>query len=363
MIKCNTFSLFDQEALHMGHHYKHLDGAERACIMLRLRDGLSSRAIARELNRSPSSITREIAKHQAMEGCAKLPYEAGRASMRAHMARFSRRRRRKLDPAQPLFAEVRTQLKAGWSPDQIAGHLRHTYPDCYARNVSHETIYTALYALPRGELRRELIACLRQGHVNRWPRSRGANRKQAGFISEDVLIHVRPPEVEDRLVPGHWEGDFIKGAANRSAVGTLVERTSRFVLLARMDDCTSLSALNGFTQLLQTVAPAMRKTMTYDRGSEMARHRDLAQANAIQVYFADPHSPWQRGSNENANGLIREYLPKGTELSGISQPELNAIANRLNNRPRRILGYRTPREVFSELLDQEQQKSLQNPTN
>ncbi len=347
----------------MGHHYKHLDGAERACIMLRLRDGLSSRAIARELNRSPSSITREIAKHQAMEGCAKLPYEAGRASMRAHMARFSRRRRRKLDPAQPLFAEVRTQLKAGWSPDQIAGHLRHTYPDCYARNVSHETIYTALYALPRGELRRELIACLRQGHVNRWPRSRGANRKQAGFISEDVLIHVRPPEVEDRLVPGHWEGDFIKGAANRSAVGTLVERTSRFVLLARMDDCTSLSALNGFTQLLQTVAPAMRKTMTYDRGSEMARHRDLAQANAIQVYFADPHSPWQRGSNENANGLIREYLPKGTELSGISQPELNAIANRLNNRPRRILGYRTPREVFSELLDQEQQKSLQNPTN
>lgn len=283
--------------------------------------------------------------------------------MRAHMARFTRRRRRKLDPSQPLFTEVHTQLKAGWSPDQIAGHLKLAYPDRYARNVSHETIYAALYALPRGELRRELIACLRQGHVNRWPRSRGANRKQAGFISEDVLIHVRPPEVEDRLVPGHWEGDFIKGAANRSAVGTLVERTSRFILLAQMENCTSLLALNGFTQQLQTVAPAMRKTMTYDRGSEMARHRDLAHANGIQVYFADPHSPWQRGSNENANGLIREYLPKGTDLAGISQPKLNAIANRLNNRPRRILGYRTPREVFAELLEKEQQEVMPNPTN
>jgi transposase, IS30 family len=279
------------------------------------------------------------------------------------MARFTRRRRRKLDPSQPLFTEVSTRLKDGWSPDQIAGHLKRACPDCYARNVSHETIYTALYALPRGELRRELIACLRQGHVNRWSRSRGVNRKQTGFVCEDVLIHVRPPEVEDRLVPGHWEGDFLKGAVNRSAVGTLVERTSRFVLLAQMDDCTSLSALNGFTRLLQTVAPVMRKTMTYDRGSEMARHRDLARVNAIQVYFADPYSPWQRGSNENANGLIREYLPKSTDLSCISQPELNAIANRLNDRPRRILDYRTPREVFAELLEKEQQKLLLKATN
>jgi IS30 family transposase len=338
----------------MGKHYSHLSSEERACIMLRLRDGFSSRAIARELKRSPSSITREIARHHCLAGCAKLPYEASRASMRAHMARFQRRRQRKLAPTGLLFAEVRNKLKTGWSPDQISGYLKRTHPDCYARNVSHETIYTALYAMPRGELRRELIACLRQGHVNRWPRSRGANRKQAGFISEDVLIHVRPPEVDDRLVPGHWEGDFIKGASNRSAVGTLVERSSRFVLLAQMDDCTSLAALHGFSRLLQTVAPAMRKTMTYDRGSEMARHRDLATANNIQVYFADPRSPWQRGSNENANGLIREYLPKGTDLSGSSQEALNAIANRLNERPRRILGYQTPREVFSKLLADEQ---------
>ena len=342
----------------MGKQYSHLSSEERACIMLRLRDGFSSRAIARELKRSPSSVTREIIKHRQLAGCARLPYEAGRASMRAHMARFQRRRQRKLAPTGPLFVEVCDKLKIGWSPDQISGYLKRTHPDCYARHVSHETIYTALYAMPRGELRRELIDCLRQGHVNRWPRSRGANRKQAGFVSEDVLIHVRPPEVNDRQVPGHWEGDFIKGAANRSAVGTLVERSSRFILLARMDNCTSLAALHGFTRLLQTVAPAMRKTMTYDRGSEMARHRDLATANDIQVYFADPHSPWQRGSNENANGLVREYLPKGADLSGTSQDELNAIANRLNERPRRILEYQTPREVFAKLLADEQIKCL-----
>ena len=341
----------------MGKGYSHLNSEERACIMLRLRDGFSSRAIARELKRAPSSITREISKHHRMAGCEKLPYEATRAAARAHMARFRRRRRGKLATTGPLFHEVRDKLKIGWSPDQISGDLKRRHPDCYSLNVSHETIYTALYAMPRGELRRELIACLRQGHANRWPRSRGANRKQTGFISDDVLIHVRPPEVEDRQVPGHWEGDFIKGSANRSAVGTLVERSSRFVLLARMDDCSSLAALNGFTRLLQTVAPAMRKTMTYDRGSEMARHRDLATTNGIQVYFADPYSPWQRGSNENANGLIREYLPKGSDLSGVSQQELNTIANRLNERPRRILDYQTPREVFANLLASEQAKA------
>jgi IS30 family transposase len=223
--------------------------------------------------------------------------------------------------------------------------------------VSHETIYTALYALPRGALRQELIAYLRQGHVNRWRRSRGTNRKKTGFVTDDIRIHVRPPEITDRLIPGHWEGDFIKGAANRSAVGTLVERTSRFILLAHMDDCTSHAALKGFTRVLTDLEPTMRKTLTYDRGSEMARHRELTQTTGVKVYFADPHSPWQRGSNENANGLIREYLPKGQDLSPVTQGQLNAIANRLNNRPRRILDYQTPLEVFAQLLDREQLKS------
>ena len=254
----------------MGQQYTHLSCADRVCIMLRLRDGLSSQAIARELERAPSTISREIRKHRSLSGCACLPYEAGRAGARAHLARFTRRRRRKLASDGNLFAQVRTELASGLSPDQIAGRLKREYPGCYYRNVSHETIYTALYALPRGELRRQLVSYLRQGHVNRWPRSRGANRKQNGFVAEEVLIHVRPPEVEDRLVPGHWEGDFLKGASNRSAVGTLIERSSRFVLLAAMEDCTAGSAFTGFSRVLNEVAPAMRKTMTYDRGSEMA---------------------------------------------------------------------------------------------
>jgi IS30 family transposase len=344
----------------MSKTYRHLTREERCCIMLRLKDSYSVRAIARELDRSPSTISREVERHRSMLGCADLPYESGRAGARAHLARFTRRRKRKLHPSGKLFSLVRQGLANGYSPDQIAGRLRLEYPNCYHLNVSHETIYTSLYAMPRGELRRELMALLRQGHVHRWPRSRGANRKEAGFIAEDVLLNVRPPEVEDRLIPGHWEGDFIKGSANRSAVGTLVERTSRFILLAEMENCTSLAALHGFSRELSKVEPALRKTMTYDRGSEMARHRELTAATGVSVYFADPHSPWQRGSNENANGLIRQYLPKSTDLSGVTQSELNAIANSLNNRPRKTLGYRTPLEVFAELLDLEQARLAEN---
>jgi len=350
----------------MGKHYKHLSISERACIAIRLKDGFSKRCIAKELHRATSTITREIKRHNNTYGLINnLPYECGRAQNYAQYRQRVHRRKPKLHPSHELFSFVRGQLKEGLSPDQIAGRLRWEHPGCYHKTVSHETIYTALYALPRGELRRELISYLRKGHVNRRPRSHGTNRKQAGFVSEDVLIHVRPPEVNNRLVPGHWEGDFIKGAKNRSAVGTLVERSSRFILLAQMDDCSSLAALQGFTTLLNQVAPALRKTMIYDRGSEMARHRELTAATGVQIYFANPYSPWQRGSNENANGLIREYLPKGTDLSGTSQSELNAIANTLNNRPRRILDYQTPREVFAHLLSLEQTgqeiSSLPNP--
>ena len=335
----------------MGEHYQHLSCEERATIMLRLREGVGPRAIARELKRAPSTISREVQRHRHLPGCARLPDEATRAGARAHRVRFTRRRPRKLAVEGPLFAHVRAQLAHGLSPDQIAGRLRRDPPGGYGFTVSHETIYTALYALPRGALRQELIGYLRQGHVNRWRRSRGANRKKTGFVTDDVRIHVRPPDVADRLIPGHWEGDFIKGAANRSAVGTLVERTSRFIILARMHDGTSHAALAGFSRVLTDLEPSLRKTLTYDRGSEMARHRELTQATGVKVYFADPHTPWQRGSNENANGLIREYLPKGQDLSQVTQGQLNAIANRLNNRPRRILDYQTPLEVFAQLLD------------
>ena len=220
------------------------------------------------------------------------------------------------------------------------------HPGDAALRASHETVYLALYALPRGELRKCLLACLRQGRTARRPRGRGQDRR--GSLCNMASIHERPAEAEGRQVPGHWEGDLIKGAGNRSAVGTLVERTSRYVVLARMDGTGADAALEGFARKLRRVPACVRKTLTYDQGKEMARHEELARRTGVRVYFADPRSPWQRPSNENANGLIREYLPKGTDLSGVSQAELNAIARRLNNRPRKVLGFRTPAEVFQQ---------------
>src|SRR5450755_1137848 len=251
-------------------------------------------------------------------------------------------------PIPALFAVILKYLREGWSPEQIAGRLKRAWPDDQSKTVSHETIYTALYAMPRGGLRKDLIACLRHGRAKRRPRSRGHDRR--GQISDMLSLHVRPPEVEDRLVPGHWEGDLIKGARNQSAVGTLVERTSRLVLLARMEGATAEAALAGFTCILNRVHMPMRKTLTYDQGKEMSRHKDLTAVTGVAVYFADPHSPWQRGSNENTNGLLRHYLPKGTDLSGLTQEELDAIARKLNTRPRKLHGFRSPIEVYDEHL-------------
>jgi IS30 family transposase len=245
-------------------------------------------------------------------------------------------------------------LYRGWLPEQIAGRRRTMYPEDPAQRVSHETIYLALYALPRGELRKALLAQLRQGPAARRPRSRGKDRR--GGRRNMTSIHERPAEVATRKVPGHWEGDLIKGAGNRSAVGTLVERASRYVILARRDGTDAEVALEGLTRKLRRIPARVRKTLTYDQGKEMARHEELARRLRLQVYFADPHSPWQRPSNENANGLIREYLPKGMDLSQVSQEQLNAIAKSLNDRPWKVLGFLTPAEVF-----QNQILNLTNP--
>jgi IS30 family transposase len=247
-----------------------------------------------------------------------------------------------------LFCVIEDYLREGWSPEQIAGMLERAFPDDPSKTVSHETIYSALYVMPRGGLRKELIACLRHGRGGRRPRSRGQDRR--GQIPDMLSLHVRPPEVEDRLVPGHWEGDLIKGARNQSSVGTLVERTSRLVLLARMTAATAEAALESFTEILNRVHAPMRKTLTYDQGKEMSRHKDLTAATGVTVYFADPHSPWQRGSNENTNGLLRQYLPKGADLSGLTQDELDAIAWKLNTRPRKIHAFRSPIEVYADHL-------------
>ena len=328
----------------MGTSYEHLTAEERSALMLMRAEGSSQRAIARNLGRSPSTISRELARTSSTA----KPYDASRAGKRALSMRHEPRRSRKLAPDTVLFAVMEDYLREGWSPEQIAGMLKRAFPDDPSRTVSHETIYTALYVMPRGGLRKELIACLRHGRGGRRPRSRGQDRR--GQIPDMLSLHVRPPEVEDRLVPGHWEGDLIKGAGNQSSVGTLVERTSRLVLLARMTAATAEAALEGFTEILNRVHAPMRKTLTYDQGKEMSRHKDLTAATGVTVYFADPHSPWQRGSNENTNGLLRQYLPKGTDLSGLTRDELDAIAWKLNTRPRKIHGFRSPIEVYADHL-------------
>nr|WP_233411078.1 IS30 family transposase [Rugamonas sp. CCM 8940] len=253
-----------------------------------------------------------------------------------------------------MFIVVRHLLNLRWSPQKIAGKLKAMWPNDSNETVSHEAIYNAIYLHPRGELKRELIACLRHHNQVCKPRSQGADRRHQ--IQDMQSIHIRPPEVEDRLIPGHWEGDLIKGAGNRSSVGTLVERATGFVVLAKMDNATTKAVVDSFAAVLNREPAAMRKTMTYDQGREMHGHKILTKRTGVQIYFADPHSPWQRGSNENTNGLLRQYMPKGSDLSIYSQDELDAIALELNQRPRARFGFASPLAVYTAHMEQ-----LNNP--
>ena len=334
----------------MGTNYEQLSAEERATIMLMAQEGKSLRAMARTLHRSPSTISREWRRQEtAADAAGPRGYDAKKAGQEARRRRFKPRRVGKLAVDAVLFGVVQHFLQEGWSPGQIAGTLKLMWPDSLDLRVSAETIYTCLYALPRGALRQELMACLRKARSVRLPRSRGTDRR--GQLPDMVSIHVRPPEVEDRALPGHWEGDFIKGAGNRSAVGVLVERRSRLVLLAKMDDATAASALAGYTLKLNGIAEPMRQSLTYDQGKEMARHAELTAQTGVKVYFCDPHSPWQRGSCENTNGLLRQYLPKGTDLAFYSQEQLDTIADRLNQRPRAIHGYFPPISVYGAMME------------
>ncbi len=333
-------------------NYQQLSIDERHFIAFGLEHELSIRAIARMLNRAPSTISREVSRN------APGPHYSGQyAQQRCVRRRRAGRPAPKLHPQSELFALVCVLVRLHWSPQQIAGYLFMLNPHQASHRVCHETIYNAIYAQPRGELRRELIACLRMARAKRWPRSRGVDRR--GQIVDLLSIHVRPPEVNDRQFPGHWEGDLIKGANGASAVGTLVERTSRLLLLVKLPHphpATAAHALEAFGDKLRAIAQPMRKTLTYDRGREMAYHRQLTEQTGVTVYFCDPHSPWQRGSNENTNGLVRQYLPKGTDLSVYSQEELDAIADEINNRPRKTLGFASPLQVYSQWL-----KRLETP--
>jgi len=329
--------------------YHELSLGERVSIQIGLERGESVSAIAAVLGRSTSTVSREVSRHSE---CGR--YAADEAHCRAQVLRQKPRRLRKL--ADGLrWERVQQLLRQRWSPQQIALRLRQEHPDDRRGAMSHETIYQAIYLTPRGALRSELIACLRRGHRNRLPRSRGQDRRD--LIPDMRKIHIRPPEVEQRLIPGHWEGDLIKGEGNRSAVGVLVERVTGFVVLARMPSASAVSTLNSFDAALRPIPPGLRKTLTYDQGREMAAHLALTARLGMEVYFADPHSPWQRGSCENTNGLLRQYLPKGTDLSRFSQDELNAIALSLNTRPRIRLKIRTPLECFTEQLALDQMKT------
>ena len=334
--------------------YKQLTIEERTLIQTQLSMGFKPADIAKSLDRSASTLSRELKRNgwqrpPAQRGRGR-PLQAGgyRAEVAHRRARASLakpRFERKLRPGTMLWDQVTDYLQAGYSPEQISGTLRLVHPTTPALQISHETIYTAIYALPRGELRSQVIGWLRFGHAKRRPRARGEDRR--GKIPEGVSIHERPPEVEARLVPGHWEGDLIKGAHNRSAVGTLVERTTLFTVLARVDNASAEAAVKGFSHVLNRIDAQKRLSMTYDQGREMATHRQLTEATGVQVYFADPRSPWQRGINENTNGLLRQYLPKGSDLSVFTQEELDAIAWKLNTRPRKSLGFKCPAELFT----------------
>ena len=337
---------------------------ERVAIDVGVKAGKSIREIAEELGRAPSTIMREIERNAFCYGRyreryrfgapkkggrdAKPRYNAAGAQARAQ-ERAGRPKPGKLAVHEKLRDEVQTRLKDEHSPEQIARRLPLDFPDDAEMRVSHETIYQSIYVQGKGNLRRDLHQCLRTGRALRKPRRRADARRTR--IRNMVNISERPPEVEDRAVPGHWEGDLIVGAQGKSAIGTLVERTTRFVMLLHLPENHSALAVQEAIVAKMVELPAiLRKTLTWDQGIEMANHAAIAAATELDIYFCDPHSPWQRGSNENTNGLLRQYFAKGTDLSVFPADYLDYVAMKLNTRPRKTLGFKTPAEALDELL-------------
>jgi IS30 family transposase len=310
--------------------------------------GASGRAIARQVGRAPSTITRELRR------TGKRRLWARRRRYRAVVAqRLAQRCRRHCHPRPKLLTHRRLRryvhvgLAQRWSPEQIAVRVRAAYPDDATMRISHETIYTYLYVLPRGALKQELLRALRHRRKHRQNRRHTHDRR--GVIPDMISIEERPAEVADRTVPGHWEGDLILGRRHASALGTLVERTTRTTLLVPLQAKDATSVRRAFAREMRTLPQQMARSLTYDRGKEMTEHRLFTQETRIQVYFAHPHSPWERGTNENTNGLIRQFFPKGTDFSTVSRREIKHVQALLNGRPRKVLQWRTPSEVFYNL--------------
>jgi len=382
---------------------RYLSFTEREQIALLRGQGLGVRAIARDLERDPSTISRELRRNAATRG-GQLAYRASIAQWKAELqarrpktAKLSSQRSlreyvqdrlagtiARVDGARVLGPKVRfvgrrhgrgsdRRWATSWSPQQISNRLKLDFPEDETMRISHEAIYQALFIQSRGALKRELVACLRTGRALRVPRARARNRGKA-FVTPEIMITERPPEVADRAVPGHWEGDLIIGL-NKSAIGTLVERATRFTMLLHLPPMEGHGqqprAKNGpplaghgaeavrdeIVRVIGALPEHLRRSLTWDQGTEMAQHAQLRIDTGLAIYFCDPHSPWQRGTNENTNGLLRQYFPKGTDLHRHRREELDAVALALNTRPRKTLGWRTPSEALDEHL-----RSIQKDT-
>ncbi|MFF3663210.1 IS30 family transposase [Streptomyces olivochromogenes] len=328
---------------------RYLGEADRIHIADRLREKATIRAIAAELGRSPSTISREIRRNRTVLADGRRYYRPHAAQRRAD-ARRPRPKIGKIGQNPELHDFIQSHLALRWSPEQICHVLRRRFAHRPEMHVSHETIYQALYVQGRGELRRELTQALRTGRAIRRPR-RQADRRRFHAVKNMVMISERPAEAADRAVPGHWEGDLILGRNKRSAIATLAERSTRYLMLVHLPDGYSSAAVrNALIATVKSLPPHLKRSLTWDQGTEMAAHHGFSIATNIPVYFCDPGSPWQRGSNENTNGLLRQYFPTGTDLSTHTPEHLQAVAGELNSRPRKTLDWETPAERLHKLL-------------
>ena len=325
--------------------YQRINMLEREEISRQIASGYSLRVIAAGLHRAPSSISREILRSGVIE---RKYYRAFFVQQRCNKVRHKRRKNRKLDNNIPLRNIVLYYLSKNWSPEQIAKRLIILYPNDMNMRVSCETIYSYAYVLPRGALKRTIVKCLRRHHIHR--RKRNKARHKLGAIQDYLSIEERPKEVAERIIPGHWEGDLIIGRRNVSAIGTLVERTTRMTFLVRLKNQDAMTVRKAFSEEFRQLPKGLKRTLTFDKGGEMAQHKLFSRETEIAVYFAHPHSPWERGTNENTNGLIRQYFPRGTDFTNVPNKKLKEVQDELNDRPRKTLGWYTPHEKFSELL-------------
>lgn len=328
-------------------NYKRLDKQERENISRGLAQQKTLRAIAMEINRAPSTISREIKRNSG-----KSSYRAFSASRRANTAATSRRGgKSKIAQQDQLRRYVLEKMQEEWSPEEISKRVKIEYARDMAMQVSHEAIYQFIYVLPRGELKQTLIKALRQEHKYRRTQKSVKTEEKRGKIANMLSIEERPAEVADRIVPGHWEGDLILGKYKRSALGTLVERTTRYTILVPLgSEKDAISVRKAYAEAFKTVPSELKKTMTYDQGKEMSEHEQFTIDSGIQVFFAHPGSPWERGTNENTNGLIRQYFPKGTDFTQVSDEEIKKVQRKLNDRPRKALNFYKPNEVFNKLV-------------